>query len=152
MPRSVELKNIENEYLAAVKQLIGAGSVLTPDDVIGLSKTLYDEIKVKSISNGKNPHDDMLLFQYGTYDWGDETGEHFSFDITRQFSKRDDMYQLALTLIFEPGPFKGLDSYNSWIIDFGGTDEWIANIRTTRGYHLARLQIPKTYKVHFTEV
>ena len=152
MPRSVELKNIEQEYQAAVRQLAGAGSGLSPEGAITLSRKLYDEIKVKGISGGKNPDDDMLLFQYGTYDWGDEMGEHFSFDITRQFSKRDDMYQLSLTLIFDPAPFAGLDSYNSWHIEFNSVEEWIAGIQSTSGYQLAQSQIPGTYKVHFTKV
>jgi hypothetical protein len=48
---------------------------------------------------------DMLLFQWGTYDWG--TGEHFSFNLTRQLivsedAEDDDIWQLGLTFEFEP--------------------------------------------------
>ena len=47
---------------------------------------------------------DMLLFQWGTYDWGE--GESFDFDITRQFILGDgddeDIFQLSLTFKFKP--------------------------------------------------
>lgn len=48
---------------------------------------------------------DMLLFQWGTYDWG--TGRHFGLNITRQFieaSRQDDdaISQLSLTFRFDP--------------------------------------------------
>jgi hypothetical protein len=47
---------------------------------------------------------DMLLFQWGTYDWG--TGEHFSFNLTRQLIGEgpvdDAMRQLGLTFEFQP--------------------------------------------------
>jgi hypothetical protein len=46
----------------------------------------------------------MLLFQWGTYDWG--TGEHFSFNLTRQLigdgPVDDAMRQLGLTFEFQP--------------------------------------------------
>ena len=47
---------------------------------------------------------DMLLFQWGTYDWG--TGEHFSFNLTRQLigdgPVDNAMRQLGLTFEFRP--------------------------------------------------
>jgi|SRR5262249_5009281 len=45
---------------------------------------------------------DRLLFQWGTYDWG--TGEHFSFNLTRQLilsdedAEDEDNWQLRLSL------------------------------------------------------
>ena len=48
---------------------------------------------------------DMLLFQWGTYDWG--SGEHFSFNLTRQLivsedAEDEDIWQLGFTFEFEP--------------------------------------------------
>ena len=47
----------------------------------------------------------MLLHQWGTYDWAE--GPSFQFDITRQLisvagADDDDMWQLSVTLHFEP--------------------------------------------------
>jgi len=47
---------------------------------------------------------DMLLYQWGTYDWGN--GPSFQLDITRQLiavaGSDDDIWQLSVTLHFEP--------------------------------------------------
>lgn len=49
---------------------------------------------------------DMLLFQWGTQDWG--TGESFEFNITRQFilgrGEDDDIRRLPLTFACRPSP------------------------------------------------
>jgi hypothetical protein len=51
------------------------------------------------------PNGDMLLFQWGTYDWG--AGRNFELNITRQFVEDDEqdddaISQLSLTFRFEP--------------------------------------------------
>ena len=60
---------------------------------------------------------DMLLFQWGTYTWGDST--HFELDITRQLmlSDSDDegILQLSLTFRFLPAAeLNALGSGNEW--------------------------------------
>jgi hypothetical protein len=61
---------------------------------------------------------DMLLFQWGTYDWG--TGEHFSFNLTRQLivsedAEDEDIWQLSFTFEFEPDSgLRALGSGNQW--------------------------------------
>lgn len=63
----------------------------------------------------------MLLFQFGTYDWGH--GDHFEFDLTRQFIAEgyeegdddDAMSQLHCTMRYEPSPeLRLLKSQNHW--------------------------------------
>jgi hypothetical protein len=60
---------------------------------------------------------DMLLFQWGTYDWG--RGRYFEFDITRQLIPRgrddDDIWQLSFTLKFPP---------TSDLAALGASDRW----------------------------
>jgi hypothetical protein len=87
MTKTVLLDNVEKKYQQEIEKLLQAEQSLTVDNVIELSKKLYFNIKAKSIST--NVHtDDMLLFQYGTYNWGGALGEHFKFNIKRQYSKK----------------------------------------------------------------
>lgn len=64
------------------------------------------------------PDGDMLLFQWGTYDWG--AGKHFEINITRQFIEPEDeesaaISQLGLTFRFEPTPERdALGAANRW--------------------------------------
>ena len=62
--------------------------------------------------------EDMLLHQWGTYDWGE--GRHFEFDITRQVMlpgevDDDAIWQLNLTYRFPPtADLVSLGSDNRW--------------------------------------
>lgn len=147
MTKTVLLKNIEAEYKQELEKLLPS---LTADKIIELSTNLFRDIKAKGVSLDDDDEADMLLFQYGTYNWGDELGEHFSFDITRQFTKTNfDMFQLSLTLIFAPST---IESDNSWSSDFNNLEEWTNHIKSTEGYqHVKELDM-KSYKLSFTKI
>lgn len=77
--------------------------------------SFYQSVAVEGCDQ---PDDDMLLFQWGTYDWG--SGTHFELNITRQFIEHelqddDAISQLSLTFRFEPTPERdGLGLGNRW--------------------------------------
>jgi hypothetical protein len=87
----------------------------TPREGIGLMFAFYQSAKPVGCDG---PAGDMLLFQWGTYDW--RTGRHFSLNITRQFiedSLEDDdaISQLSLTFSFEPAvALEALGAGNRW--------------------------------------
>ena len=62
--------------------------------------------------------DDMLLYQWGTYDWG--KGKYFELNITRQFIEAeldgdDAISQLSLTYKYKPGTeLDALPADNCW--------------------------------------
>lgn len=60
---------------------------------------------------------DMLLFQWGTYDWG--KGKRFELDVTRQLivgdGEDDEIFQLSLTYLFKPtAKLIAIKSGNRW--------------------------------------
>lgn len=66
----------------------------------------------------EDPESDMLLFQWGAYDWG--KGKFFEMNITRQFSEcvlEDDnaISQLSLTFKYEPtAALEAIGAGNAW--------------------------------------
>ena len=76
--------------------------VLTPSDGVNLMTDFYLEGRAEGC--GVDGGGDMLLYQWGTYDWGE--GESFEFDITRQMitggGEDKDIFQLSLTFLFRP--------------------------------------------------
>ena len=159
MQKLIELKDVEIEYRTAVNFIIESKGILTVDDIIDLSLKFFDQIKVIGASDTIEPATDMLLFQYGVYDWGDEKGEHANFDITRQFILRPDpeedyenFYQLSLSLIYDPTSLDNVDSYNSWSIDFPKLHDWSSNIKSTSGYKKLKLAPSITHNLLFTDV
>lgn len=132
--KKISLKKVENEYKKWIGENFNDDQLSNVDEIIDVSLTLFEEIKVKGIA-GNDEDGDMLLFQYGTYDWGN--GKYFEFDITRQFikSNEDEPYQLSMKLFFEPIQCK---SYNCWSNDFENIEKWVENIKETEGYKLGK--------------
>ena len=129
------LQDIEGEYRAAISQ----SEDLSVDAFISLSHDLYQNIKVTGISDSGDEMSDMLLFEYGIWDWGDENGRHFGFSIARQFFAPDDdePYQLVFSLIFDPAPFANVRGNTIWSDGYGNVDDFFADITKTDGYKLA---------------
>lgn len=76
----------------------------------------YSEQRATGLSDG--PNSDMLLFQYGCYDWG--KGEFFELNLTRQFivpNGEDDttISQLQMTFRYKPNErLRDLPRHNLW--------------------------------------
>lgn len=75
---------------------------------------LYGSFRISGTSMDEDG--DMLLFQWGSYNWGD--GRFFEIDLTRQAipSGREDppILQLICTFRYDPAPFEGIGNGNRW--------------------------------------
>jgi len=95
-------KNAKKEFGNLIKQSGVPMGNLTPAQGVRLMLDFYRDVPVE----GCDPEGgDMLLFQWGVFDFGD--GEFFQIDITRQFTLEDaggdeDMSQLSFTFYFDP--------------------------------------------------
>ena len=90
-------------------------SALTPEQGVMAMLQFYREKRV--VDCDLEQDGDMLLFQWGTYDWG--KGLRFEFDITRQFigasGEDENIWQLSLTFLFSPtDELRRLGSDNRW--------------------------------------
>ena len=154
MKSVVPLVRFKDAYQSAIEAFEKAGGKISPESLVRLSMDLYQDIKVKEIS-GDPPDDDMLLFQYGTYNWHDEDGEHFSFDITRQLAEQTlegEVFQLSWKLIYDPESFKELTATNAWSIDFSQIRKWEAYIKSTPAFKRACILEPRMAKLSFNRV
>ena len=83
---------------------------------------------------------DSLLFQWGTYDWGQ--GARFELDITRQFIPADgedeDIFQLSLTFFFPANDIKNGDRWCNRLRD---VDDF-ASFVTSHAAYAAALPAP----------
>ena len=142
---NIVLKEVESEYKKWIEKNY-KGTVSNVDDLVNISLTLFQEIKVKNIS-GNDVDSDMLLFQYGKYGW---SGNNFEFNITRQFikSNEDEPYQLSMTLYFESVDCK---KYNCWSNGFDGLEKFKENIIETEGYKLVKDLSAKKYEMFFEQ-
>lgn len=96
---------------------------VTAAQAVNLMTDWYERQRVDDVSDQDG---DMLLFQWGTYDWGD--GPSFQYDITRQLirdgGEDDDIFQLSLTVHAAPtAEAKAIGSDNRWCESPAGLDE-----------------------------
>lgn len=93
---------------------------------------------------------DMLLFQWGTYDWGN--GPRFELDITRQFIRAagedDDIWQLSLTFVF---PRNVITGGNRWCTHPAELDDFAAFVQSHPAYVAAADVAPATIELDFEE-
>ena len=131
----IALKGLENEY----RKIISKKDILTVDEFIDIAINKFNKIRVDKIDYTES-FNDMLLFQYGVYNWGDEDGNHFGFDITRQIitPEEDEPYQLSLVLVFESSAFLDIKPYDIWSNDFFDDEDFVKHIKSTPGYVLAK--------------
>ncbi len=99
---SVSVKDAKRRFEELVGRAGRDSAALAPADGIALMRAFYDEVRFEGLVNESCA--DMLLYQYGTYDWGD--GEEFLYDITRQLVVPDgdgqELWQLSLRYTFAP--------------------------------------------------
>ena len=133
--------------------MLEQGISLSAKNIVALTTNLFQELKVEGISDSEDTESDMLLFQYGIYDWGNEWGEHFSFDITRQLYdfEEGEPYQLNVTLVYEPKIFEGLEKYSCWSSDYTNIEDFTVHILTTDGFKLVEKTMARTYHIEFSQ-
>ena len=96
---------------------------------------------------------DMLLVQWGTYDWG--SGENFEFDLTRQVILPDEeedeaIWQLHLTYRFPPSAeLRGLGSGNRWCSSPDEAPTFLAWIKGTPAYAAVAALVARSVEVEY---
>jgi hypothetical protein len=94
---------------------------------------------------------DMLLFQWGTYDWGQ--GRRSELDITRQFipagREDEDIWQLSLTFLFDPNLNA---NENRWCMSPTELDDFVAFVGSRAAYLATADGTPVAVELDFEAV
>jgi hypothetical protein len=139
------MQKLKNKLKQIVKSHL-ADNNISPEIAIDAMIEFYGQNK--SQTPAETPDNDMLLFQYGSYDW-DGKGKKFELDITRQITdpKDDEFYQISLTLYYKTDDIGDIKSFNLWSIDKSTIADWITTIKSTEGFKQATSATPFHYKV-----
>lgn len=95
---------------------------------------------------------DMLLFQYGVFDWG--VGEYFELDLTRQLIQGvEQIIQIRSTFYFEPNEqLRAIGSKTHWCRSLKELDDFVAQIQGSEAYITCRKMQPRDIKVELHHV
>jgi hypothetical protein len=143
------VKNAKKTLEQIVKSHV-TDNKITPGTALASMLAFYNNYKTNIEIN--NPDDDMLLFQYGTYNW-DGNGGKFELDLTRQIIDPDDeeYHQVKLTLYYKATDIGEIESFNLWSIDRPTVEEWEKAVAGTEGFKRAEKAKPFDYKVALTK-
>lgn len=103
-----------------------------------------------------SPQADMLLYQWGVFDWG--KGESFEFDITRQFISShafgaDAISQLRVSALLEPTPeLRALKMANRWCRRREEVEEFRAFIVSSPAFRLSNRATRKRVEMDWSRV
>ena len=143
----------EDFFRKKVEGLIHSSPTLNIDDALEVTLDFFKNFKISGVDTTVTDND-MLLFQYGTYDWHDGKGENFTVNLTRQFyvenNDSEEFYQLGLTLYYESKNFIDIKSFNKWSIEFSKIDDWEKSIKDTPAFKKARKINATTFDISFS--
>ncbi len=88
-------------------------SLKSDNSITNIIKVFTENYSIVNKDFNRDENADMLLFQYGVYDWGD--GKNLEIDFVRQLLKNDDIIQIHITIkIPYTEKFSNIDSYEEW--------------------------------------
>lgn len=127
-------------------------SRLTPDAGFSEAFAFYRDVRPIGCQS-KGLEGDMLLYQWGTYDWG--KGKYFNLDLTRQFileGTEDDegIFQLHLTFLYAPSPvLESVAEGNHWCRSPTDLSDFENFVRSSSSYRTALAQTPAKVELSY---
>ena len=98
----------ENEVLNEYKE-----NLKSDNSIKNIIKVFIDNYSIVNKNYNRDEDADMLLFQYGVYDWGE--GKNLEIDFVRQLVKNDDFIQIHISIkIPYTDKFSEVQPYNEW--------------------------------------
>lgn len=119
----------------------------------GFSEAFAFYRDIRATGCHKDLDGDMLLFQWGTFDWG--KGRYFNLDLTRQFileGTEDDegIFQLAFTFLYTPSPtLEALKDGNRWCRSPADLPEFQRYVTSSGAYRAALEQVPAKVQLSY---
>jgi hypothetical protein len=150
--RNIRLRQALPELQKAVDAQVSKANALTADSVIRVMVDFYQKIQIQSLEEANDG--DMLLFQYGSYNWSDEEGLKFELSVVRQLmiarKWEDELHQLELRLLYSPSEFEGIEAVTLWKAE--SAESWLEKVRATEGFKRAQKQVPYHYTVRLKKI
>ncbi len=120
------------ELIASREPDVGS---LRPSAGLEVMASFYEAARVEDCD--LDADGDMLLYQWGTYDWG--SGENFELDFTRQLIQSPEsdpeLWQLHLTFRFPPSTdLRGLSSGERWCTKPSELPDFLNFVRRSRPF------------------
>ncbi|MRV71053.1 hypothetical protein GJ700_04885 [Duganella sp. FT92W] len=126
---------------------------ITPRQMMDAVLEFYRTVPTVGLDQG--PQADMLLYQWGVFNWG--KGENFEFDLTRQFiepntSSDHGMSQLQFTANFAPtSALRGIKVSNRWCESKSDVQKFASFIQASEAFKALKDITPVSMNLEWIE-
>jgi hypothetical protein len=148
MKKQVALDSAKDVFQDIIENVI-TDSPISPTLAVNEALNFFESWEVGEL-DGDFPDNDMMLFQYGSYNLPNQ--KEFYLNITRQFQVEEELYQLSLTLYYDLRHFKEVVSFNAWSIAFPTLTDWSQSIRETNGFKIAERNKVGHYEIKLDRI
>lgn len=152
--RTVLTKNtVEEIFKQKVNASISHDGDINVNRALQLIIDFFNNYEIRNVDLSI-PDNDMLLFEYGIYNWQDGKGENYTIGMARQFyiEENDNGFsQLHLVLYFNTEGFEQIQPSSTWSVGFENTEQWIKHISHTEGFTQAAGKPAKAFDIFLTE-
>ena len=124
---------------------------LSPEHGLAAMLSFYRDVRADRCPLDEDA--DMLLYQWGTYDWGQ--GRFFELNITRQLifdasGEDDDIWQLSLTFKYRPSSeFAAIEAGNKWCENVAALQEFQHCILSSQAFEVAQSTEPANIELRY---
>lgn len=150
MSNTIPVEYVKATFRQEMATALRISPGLTVAKALRIIRAFYQGYAIAEMDTS-SPDCDMLLVEYGIYDWHDGKGKQFQFDFTRQFlfKEEQEFYQLRLELSYGEAPFALPESFSAWSTDFASLDEWVSKIKASPGFQQTPAVAPHTFLIYF---
>jgi hypothetical protein len=143
------MEDLKHKLEKIITEKLGHADI-SPEIAIQAIIEFYNQHKIQPEND--DSESDMLLFQYGSYDWTGN-GPEFEFNVTRQIEDPDDdeFFQISLTLKYKSQETNNIESFNLWSVDCDSIEDWANEIMDTEGFKIAATLKPLEYKIELSK-
>jgi hypothetical protein len=147
---SMKAKRAKQEFEKLIRRSGERVGSLSPSRGLEMMMAFYRTVRFDDVDLAADG--DMLLYQWGTYDWGE--GESFEFDITRQLilgiGEDEDIFQLSLTFKFQPTvALRQLGAGNRWCHSLEEVEEFRSFIDSSPAIIAVRQATPSRVQLEY---
>ena len=130
----ISFKNAYHRFTKTTLLYISEVKIIDLNQVIDVLINEYENIQIGNIDQ-ENPDKDMLLFEYGNYDW-DGNGLKFEISLKRQiFLKNiDECGYYGWRIFFKTKNIGEINNYSKWCFNKNELANWKSIIKSTKGF------------------
>ena len=130
----ISFKNAYHSFTKTTIPYILDDKILDLNQVINVIINEYENIQIENIDQD-NPDKDMLLFEYGNYDWNGN-GLKFILSLKRQIFLKDmdECCYYGWRIFFKTKDIGEINNFSKWCFNKNELMNWKSKIKSTKGF------------------